>query len=66
MFVKNSTAFPSWNGNALISGMATASISRVVMSSRGGAKLANRWAVGHPHPRSPSKRPTVQLDAGRR
>ncbi len=47
MFVKNSAAFPSWNGNALISGMATMSISRVVIDGHGGAKLADRWAVGH-------------------
>jgi len=47
MFYTGNNVFPSWNGNALISGMATMSISRVVMDGHGGAKLADRWGVGH-------------------
>jgi glucose/arabinose dehydrogenase len=39
-------AFPQWNGNALISGMGTKSLSRIIVS---GAKAtsAERWDVGH-------------------
>ena len=47
MFVKDSAAFPSWNGNGLISGMATMTINRVAFDGKGGAKLLNRYAVGH-------------------
>jgi glucose/arabinose dehydrogenase len=38
--------FPQWNGSALISGMASETISRVTFDGRGGAKPAERWAVG--------------------
>jgi glucose/arabinose dehydrogenase len=47
MFYKGNQVFPAWNGNALISGMATMSISRVVFDGHGGAKIADRWGVGH-------------------
>jgi glucose/arabinose dehydrogenase len=38
--------FPQWNGSALISGIATMSISRVTFDGKGGATPAERWAVG--------------------
>ena len=47
MFYKGDRTFPQWNGNALISGLATMTISRVVMDGHGGARIANRWGVGH-------------------
>jgi glucose/arabinose dehydrogenase len=39
-------AFPQWNGNALISGLGTKSLSRIVVTSAT-AKSAERWDVGH-------------------
>jgi aldose sugar dehydrogenase len=38
--------FPQWNGSALISGIATMSLSRVTFDGKGGATPAERWAVG--------------------
>ncbi len=38
--------FPQWKGSALISGIATQSISRVTFDGKGGATPAERWAVG--------------------
>jgi glucose/arabinose dehydrogenase len=46
MFYKGAM-FPQWNGSALISGMATESLSRIVFDGKGGAKPAERWSVGH-------------------
>lgn len=39
--------FPQWKGSALISGIATSSLSRVTFDDKGGATPAERWAVGH-------------------
>jgi glucose/arabinose dehydrogenase len=39
--------FPQWNGSALISGIATQSLSRVTFDGKGGATPAERWNVGH-------------------
>ncbi|HZY61889.1 MAG TPA: PQQ-dependent sugar dehydrogenase [Edaphobacter sp.] len=39
--------FPQWNGSALISGLATESISRITFDGHGGAKPAERWTVAH-------------------
>jgi glucose/arabinose dehydrogenase len=39
-------AFPQWNGNALISGMGTKSLSRIIITGAT-AKSAERWDVGH-------------------
>ena len=38
--------FPQWNGSALVSGMGTQSLSRIVIDGPT-AKSAERWAVGH-------------------
>jgi glucose/arabinose dehydrogenase len=46
MFYKG-RMFPQWNGSALISGLATKSLSRITFDGKGGAKPAERWDVGH-------------------
>ena len=38
--------FPQWQGSALISGIATQSLSRVAFDGKGGATPAERWNVG--------------------
>jgi glucose/arabinose dehydrogenase len=38
--------FKQWNGSALISGIATMSLSRVTFDGKGGATAAERWSVG--------------------
>jgi glucose/arabinose dehydrogenase len=40
------TLFPGWNGSALVSGMATTSLSRIIVDGPT-AKPAERWNVGH-------------------
>jgi aldose sugar dehydrogenase len=42
----NGSVFPQWNGNALISGLATMSIVRVTFDGNGGATADQRWDVG--------------------
>jgi aldose sugar dehydrogenase len=39
--------FPQWQGSALISGLATSTLSRVTFDDKGGAAPAERWSVGH-------------------
>ncbi len=39
--------FPQWNGSALMGGMATMTLNRITFDGKGGAKPAERWAVGH-------------------
>jgi glucose/arabinose dehydrogenase len=39
--------FPQWKGSALISGIATRTLSRVTFDGKGGATPAERWNVGH-------------------
>lgn len=38
--------FPAWKGNALLGGMGTTSLNRIIMDGKGGAKTAERWNVG--------------------
>jgi glucose/arabinose dehydrogenase len=38
--------FPQWQGSALIGGMGSQSLNRVIFDGHGGAKPAERWAVG--------------------
>jgi aldose sugar dehydrogenase len=38
--------FPEWNGSALVSGLATQSLSRITFDGKGGATPAERWSVG--------------------
>jgi aldose sugar dehydrogenase len=46
MFYHGSQTFPQWNGNGLISGMGTTSLSRITFDGHGGATSAERWNVG--------------------
>jgi glucose/arabinose dehydrogenase len=39
-------AFPQWDGSALISGLVSNVIDRVVFDDKGGAKVVQRWRVG--------------------
>lgn len=41
------TMFKAWNGSALMGGMATKTLNRIVFDGKGGAKPAERWDVGH-------------------
>jgi len=43
----NGAMFPAWKGSALIGGMATQTLSRIVFDGKGGATPAERWSVGH-------------------
>ena len=46
MFYRGTQTFPQWNGNGFVSGMGTQSLNRVIMDGNGGAKMAERWAIG--------------------
>jgi glucose/arabinose dehydrogenase len=43
----NGAMFPAWKGSALISGLASKALFRITFDSKGGAKPAERWEVGH-------------------
>lgn len=43
----NSNMFPQWKGSALVSGLATKSVTRITFDGKGGAKPVERWDVGH-------------------
>ena len=45
MFYKGSV-FPQWDGNALITGLASEALIRVTFDGNGGATAAQRWSVG--------------------
>jgi glucose/arabinose dehydrogenase len=47
MFYRGSRAFPQWDGNGLISGLASETLNRIIFDGHGGAKAAERWSVGH-------------------
>jgi aldose sugar dehydrogenase len=47
MFYRGSQSFPQWDGNGLISGLASKTLNRIVFDGHGGAKTAERWDVGH-------------------
>jgi aldose sugar dehydrogenase len=47
MFYTGTKTFPQWNGNGLVSGLATQSLNRIIFDGQGGAKSAERWDVGH-------------------
>ncbi len=47
MFYTGTQTFPQWNGNGFISGMASQTLNRVIFDGHGGAKMAERWSVGH-------------------
>lgn len=39
-------AFPQWTGNGFVTGMGTMSINRIIFDGKGGAKPAERYAMG--------------------
>ncbi len=45
MFYKGAM-FPQWNGSALVSGLASMSITRITFDDQGGAKPVERWDLG--------------------
>jgi glucose/arabinose dehydrogenase len=47
MFYTGTQTFPQWNGNGFISGLASQSLTRIVFDGKGGAKVGDRWNVGH-------------------
>ena len=47
MFYRGTKTFPQWNGSGFVSGLGTKSLVRIVFDGHGGAKTAERWAVGH-------------------
>ncbi len=46
MFYTGTKTFPQWNGNMFIGGMGTMTLNRIIVDGKGGAKTAERWAVG--------------------
>jgi glucose/arabinose dehydrogenase len=46
MFYKGAM-FSQWNGSAFASGLGSMSITRITFDGKGGAKPAERWAMGH-------------------
>jgi aldose sugar dehydrogenase len=42
----NGSVFPQWNGNALITGLATEALVRVTFDGKGGATAVQRWSLG--------------------
>jgi glucose/arabinose dehydrogenase len=47
MFYHGNKTFPQWNGNGFISGLVSQALIRVIFDGHGGAKIAERWNVGH-------------------
>jgi glucose/arabinose dehydrogenase len=43
----NGALFPTWKGSALIGGMGSQTLNRIVFDGKGGATPAERWSVGH-------------------
>jgi glucose/arabinose dehydrogenase len=39
--------FPQWKGSALMGGMQTRTLNRIIFDGKGGAKPGERWDVGH-------------------
>ena len=46
MFYKGKNTFPQWDGSGFISGMGTQSLNRFTLDGKGGATMAERWAMG--------------------
>jgi aldose sugar dehydrogenase len=46
MFYRGTQTFPQWNGNGFLGGMGTQTLNRIIVDGKGGAKTAERWAVG--------------------
>ena len=46
VFYRGQKSFPQWDGSALVSGLASQSLTRIVFDGKGGARAAERWDVG--------------------
>ena len=46
MFYRGTKTFPQWNGSGFVSGMTSMSLVRILFDGKGGAKTAERWALG--------------------
>jgi glucose/arabinose dehydrogenase len=46
MFYRGTQTFPQWNGSGFMGGLGTMTLNRIVFDGKGGAKMAERWAVG--------------------
>jgi glucose/arabinose dehydrogenase len=46
MFYHGTKTFPQWDGSGFVSGLASMSLVRIIFDGKGGAKTAERWAVG--------------------
>ena len=46
MFYRGTKTFPQWDGSGFVSGMGTMTLNRILFDGKGGAKTAERWAVG--------------------
>jgi glucose/arabinose dehydrogenase len=46
IFYRGTKSFPQWDGNGLVSGLASQSLNRIVFDGKGGAKPAERWNLG--------------------
>jgi len=46
MMFYNGSVFPQWNGDALITGLASHAIVRITFDGKGGATAAQRWDLG--------------------
>jgi glucose/arabinose dehydrogenase len=43
----NGAMFPQWKGNGFVTGLASKTLIRIVFDGKGGAKVGDRWDVGH-------------------
>jgi len=43
----NGAMFAGWRGSALVGGLSSQTLNRIVFDGRGGARPAERWSVGH-------------------
>jgi glucose/arabinose dehydrogenase len=47
MFYTSTQTFPQWTGNGFVGGMASQTLTRIVFDGHGGAKVGDRWDIGH-------------------
>jgi glucose/arabinose dehydrogenase len=45
-FYRGTKSFPQWDGSALVSGLVSQTLTRLVFDGKGGARTAERWDVG--------------------
>jgi glucose/arabinose dehydrogenase len=61
MFYRGKKAFPQWDGSAIVSGMASHTLTRIVFDGKGGAKPAERWELGNKRIRDVAEAPDGTL-----